>query len=227
MAPPMQDVNIDPAALPVLYSFRRCPYAMRARLALLGSGTVCALREVRLSAKPEALRQASAKATVPVLVLPGGQVIDQSLDIMCWSLSQNDPDGWLMRDDPALIAAMDGPFKRDLDHYKYADRLGSDAGAHRDAGLACLIELDARLAHGAQLCGAAPGIADMAIMPFVRQFAAIDQTWFAAQPLPRLQAWLSGHLESVLFGAIMTRWTPWQAGDAPILFPIVPAAAGA
>ena len=205
--------------LPILYSFRRCPYAMRARLALAVSRTTCELREVKLSDKPAALREASAKATVPVIVEPGGRVIDESLDIMCWALGRCDPAGWLERDDPALIAANDGPFKHDLDRYKYPDRHGSDAAAHRRAGLAFLIELNARLADRGQLCGAAPGLADMAIMPFVRQFAATDQAWFAAQPLPHLQTWLEGHLKSQLFAAVMVRVDPWKAGDPLVSFP--------
>jgi len=206
-------------ALPVLYSFRRCPYAMRARLALIASGTVCELREVRLSAKPPALLEASPKATVPVLVETDGQVIGESLAIMHWALGRNDPDGWLSRDEPALIAANDGPFKHDLDRYKYPDRHDSDALAHRRSGLAFLRELDARLAGQCQLCGPAPGLADMAIMPFVRQFAAIDRAWFATQPVPRLQAWLNGHLASAVFAAIMVRLAPWEPGIAPVLFP--------
>lgn len=204
---------------PVLYSFRRCPYAMRARLALGVSGTTCELREVKLSDKPPALYEASAKATVPVVVEPGGRVIDESLDIMRWALGRCDPDSWLERDDPALIAVNDGPFKHDLDRYKYPDRHGSDAAVHRSAGLAVLAELNARLAENGQLCGRAPGLADMAIMPFVRQFAAIDPAWFAAQSLPHLQAWLAGHLNSELFATIMVREKPWKAGDAPVLFP--------
>jgi len=203
---------------PVLYSFRRCPYAMRARLALAVSGTRCGLREVKLSAKPAAMLAASAKATVPVLVLPDGRVIEESLDIMRWALTQRDPEGWLVRDDPALIAANDGPFKRDLDRYKYPDRHGVDAAVHRDHGLAFLHRLEARLATTAQLCGPERGLADAAIVPFVRQFAAVDRNWFDARPLPRLRAWLAGHLTSSLFDAIMVRVPPWTPGDAPVVF---------
>ena len=205
-------------ALPVLYSFRRCPYAMRARLALVASGTACELREVRLSAKPAELLAASPKGTVPVIVLPGGEVIDESLDIMRWSLARRDPLGWLERDDPALIAASDGPFKHDLDRAKYPQRHDSDATVHRLRGLEFLRELEARLSANGQLCGAEPGLADMAIMPFVRQFAAIDGDWFAAQSLARVQAWLAGHVGSDLFAAIMVRVPPWRQGDAPTPF---------
>ena len=114
---------------PVLYSFRRCPYAMRARLALAISGTACELREVKLSNKPDALLAASPKGTVPVLVPQDEAVIDESIDIMRWSLSHSDPEGWLERDDKDLIAASDGPFKHALDRYKYPDRHGSDSPA--------------------------------------------------------------------------------------------------
>lgn len=206
-----------PPTDPVLYSFRRCPYAMRARLALAVSGTRCELREVKLSAKPAAMLAASPKGTVPVLVLPDGEVIDESLDIMRRVLASRDPEGWLAHDDPALVAANDGPFKHDLDRYKYPERYGVDALAHRASGLAFLHELDARLAGAGQLCGPVRGLADTAIMPFVRQFAAVDRDWFDAQPLRHLQAWLAGHLASGLFAAIMMRFAPWSPGDPPIV----------
>ncbi|MBB4631479.1 glutathione S-transferase [Sphingosinicella soli] len=200
---------------PILYSFRRCPYAMRARMALLVSGTVCEIREVKLSRKPEALIAASPKATVPVIVHADG-VIEESIEIMRWSLERNDPEGWLEREDRALIEANDGPFKHHLDRYKYPDRHISDPAEHRAAGLALLGVLEARLAGQAHLCGDARGMTDVAIFPFVRQFAETDRAWFDAQPLPRLQAWLRGHLASALFAAIMLRFDPWRPGDAPL-----------
>lgn len=202
----------------VLYSFRRCPYAMRARLALLVSGTACELREVRLSAKPPAMLDASPKGTVPVLVLPDGTVVDESIDIMRWALQRRDPEGWLERDDPVLIDANDRGFKHDLDRYKYPERHVADPIAHRAAGLGFLRDLDERLrAHG-QLCGPRRGLADAAIVPFVRQFAAVDPEWFEAQPLARLKAWLEGHLASDLFTGIMVRLAPWSPGDVPVIF---------
>ncbi len=201
---------------PILYSFRRCPYAMRARLALAVSGTRCQLREVKLRAKPPAMLAASPKGTVPVLVLPDGAVIDESLDIMRWALARHDPEQWLTRDDPALIAANDTAFKQALDRYKYPDRHAADPLAHRAEGLAFLHDLDARLASHGQLCGPARGLTDAALFPFVRQFAAVDRTWFDARPLPHLHGWLSAHLASDLFAAIMLRLEPWQDGDAPV-----------
>ena len=203
---------------PVLYSFRRCPYAMRARLALAISGTACELREVKLSNKPDAMLAASPKGTVPVLVPPSAGPIDESIDIMRWSLSRRDPEGWLDRDDHDLIAANDGGFKHDLDRYKYPDRHGSDSLAHRESALGFLGELDARIAAHGQLRGARRGMADAAIFPFVRQFAAVDRDWFAGLPMPHLRTWLSGHLESPLFKAIMVRHQPWTEGDEPIRF---------
>ena len=201
---------------PILYSFRRCPYAMRARLALSVSGICYELREVRLSNKPPAMIAASPKGSVPVLVLADGTVVEESLDIMRWALAIHDPETWLSRDDPALIAVNDGAFKHDLDRYKYPERHGADPAMHRDSGLAFLRELDGRVAVAGQLCGSRRGIADAAIMPFVRQFAAVDRQWFGAQPLPHLQAWLDQHVASGLFETIMVRVQPWAAGNLPV-----------
>lgn len=205
-------------ARPILYSFRRCPYAMRARLALLVSGTECELREVKLSAKPAEMIAASPKGTVPVLVLPDGRVIDESLEIMRWALGRNDPLQWLGSEDTALIAANDGPFKHHLDRYKYAHRHASDPAEHRAAGMGQLELLDVRLAAHAQLCGTAMRFTDAALMPFVRQFAEADRPWFDAQPVPHVQRWLASHLASPLFQAIMVPFTPWIRGDTPVLF---------
>ena len=193
---------------------------MRARLALAVSGTVCELREVKLAAKPAAMLAASPKGTVPVLVLPDGQVIEQSLEVMYWALAQNDPEDWLNRDDHALIARNDSAFKHDLDRYKYPERHGADALAHRESGLAFLHDLETRLAIDGQLCGAQRGLADIAVMPFVRQFASVDAAWFAGLGLPHVQHWLKGHVEATLFEAVMGKIAPWQEGDAPVLFAV-------
>ncbi len=193
----------------ILYSFRRCPYAMRARLALAVSGTRYELREVRLSDKPPALLSISPKATVPVLQATDGTVIDDSLEIMRWALQAHDPEGWLVRDDPELIAVADGMFKHHLDRYKYPDRYGVNPQAHRDGGLRFLRDLDARIAVAGQVRGSDRGIADAAVMPFVRQFAGVDRAWFDALPLPSLKAWLASHLASELFERVMHRAAPW------------------
>ncbi|KLI63510.1 glutathione S-transferase [Aurantiacibacter marinus] len=200
----------------VLYSFRRCPYAMRARMALVVSKTRVELREVKLSAKPDAMREVSPKATVPVLVHGDGAILEESIDIMRWALGHTDPEGWLARDDAALIAENDGPFKHALDRYKYPDRHDSDALEHRAEGVKFLRKLEARLEKNPQLCGETRGLADAAIMPFVRQFAATDRDWWAKVDLPRVKAWLAGHMESPLFKTVMQREKPWKPGDAPI-----------
>ena len=191
---------------------------MRARMALLVSGQTVELREIVLRAKPDAMLEASPKGTVPVLLLDDASVIDQSLDIMRWALQRQDPEGWLAGDDRALIETFDGPFKHHLDRYKYPTRYGEDPRVHRTAGLALLAALDACLATAAYLCGPGRTLADMALFPFIRQFAATDQPWFDAQSLPHVQAWLAGLTGSDLFDRAMLRLAPWQPGDAPVLF---------
>jgi glutathione S-transferase len=190
---------------PILYSFRRCPYAIRARLALLVSGMAFERREVSLRDKPAELLAASPKGTVPVLVLEDGRVIEQSLEIMRHALALNDPEDWLGGDDPALIEVNDGAFKRHLDGYKYPARHGGDPHHHRESALTLLGVLEQRLTAHDNLCRATRGLTDIAVMPFVRQFAAVDSDWFARQPLPRLRGWLDRHLGSLLFVTAMAR----------------------
>ncbi len=207
---------------PLLYSFRRCPYAMRARLALQAAGVEVELREIALKHKPPELLQASPKATVPVLVLPGGVVLEQSLDIMRWALQQRDPLGWLplfsvTRDDTlACIALNDGPFKQALDRYKYPARFAlADGLAWRAQGAIILQQWQDRLATQPALQGKHWGLLDAAIAPFVRQFAHTDKAWFAAQAWPQLQAWLAAFEASSAFAAVMEKLPLWQAGDTP------------
>ena len=208
-------------ALPSLYSVRRCPYAIRARLALAVSGLQYELREVSLKRKPPEMLAASPKGTVPVLVLPNGQVFDESLDIMRWALAQHDPHGWLTQASPddmqALIAGNDGEFKHALDRYKYPNRYplewGGDAKAfalaQRFEAACWLSKLEPRLDQG-WLFGSQASLADMAILPFVRQFAHTDAALFAAQPWPQLQTWLARFEENALFEGVMTKHEPWQ-----------------
>ncbi len=196
----------------ILYSFRRCPYAMRARMALSSSGLDYEHREVVLRDKPPEMLEVSPKGTVPVLVTPTGTVIEESLDIMRHALAMKDPEGWLERDDPELVAANDGPFKHHLDRYKYATRYADvDPEEHRSAALDILRQLEARLAKDAYLCGAKRGLADIAIFPFIRQFANADRTWFDAQSLPRLQDWLERLITSELFTGVMAKHAQWKA----------------
>ena len=202
MAPAMPDI-------PILYSFRRCPYAMRARMALLASGTAYAHREVLLRDKPAAMLAASPKGTVPVLVLAGGTVIDESIDVMRWALAQHDPEDWLAHADAALVAQFDGAFKHHLDRYKYAERYDVDPLVHRAAGLALLVELDARLLDQDYLGGATRGFNDIAVFPFVRQFAGVDAEWFAAHAPRRTREWLASLVASDLFERAMGSIAPW------------------
>lgn len=207
------------AALPVLYSFRRCPYAMRARLALAHAGLACELREINLRNKPQALLDASPKGTVPVLVLQDGRVIEQSLEIMLHALHGNDPDGWLqptqgsLDEMLALIERNDGFFKQALDRCKYSERYSAEAinQAQTDA-ITWLAALDEQLAETGYLFGLNPSLADMALRPFVRQFARIDEAQWAEQPWPHLQDWLQRWIDSALFAEIMETYPGWQPG---------------
>ncbi|MEP3278455.1 MAG: glutathione S-transferase [Stappiaceae bacterium] len=211
---------------PILYSFRRCPYAIRARLALHVSELVCELREIILRNKPAHMLEISPKGTVPVLQLPEGPVLEESLDIMLWALGQNDPERWLMPETGTpdqmhtLIDQCEFPFKNHLDHYKYANRFeGADPLEHRQKGVEFLAELDARLALSENLFGNRECLADHAIYPFVRQFANTDRQWFDAFPLPNLKAWLQGHTTSERFQAAFLKWPVWVDGDAVTHFP--------
>ncbi|MEL6682421.1 MAG: glutathione S-transferase [Pseudomonadota bacterium] len=211
--------NSDP--LPVLWTFRRCPYAMRARLAVISSGCQVELREILLKDKPAPFLAASPKGTVPVLVV-GDQVIEESRDVMIWALSQNDPEGWL--DMPAagfdLIDNCDGPFKQALDHTKYAVRFPElDVALEREKALSFLRDWNNRLAETGFLMGPHRTLADVAILPFVRQFANTDRSWFDAQDLTALTRWLNEFLTSDQFTAIMNKYVPWQATGSPIIFP--------
>lgn len=211
-------------SLPVLYSFRRCPYAMRARLALAVSGQACELREVVLKAKPAELLAASPKGSVPVLVLPDGEIIDQSLDIMRWALGQSDPGQWLPQGPEAapvlaLIEDCEQTFKPHLDRYKYPGRYdGADALAHRRSAAAWLAGLDQQLQQRPWLFGPAPALADMAIAPFVRQFAQTDPDWFAAQDWPHLRVWLNTIVTSALFDSVMDKYPAWQSDSEAVGF---------
>ncbi|MGB3624192.1 MAG: glutathione S-transferase [Henriciella sp.] len=215
-------------SLPILYSFRRCPYAMRARLAIQSAGLSCRLREVVLRDKPGEMLDASPKGTVPVLVLTDDSVIDESLDVMLHALRAHDPEGLLTPETGdldemlALISACDGPFKHHLDRYKYPDRYkdeGAVAEDHRQAAKAFLTTLDERLATRDQLFNSRVCLADLAVMPFIRQFANTDRAWFDAEPLPHLQRWLAAHLESERFKSIMPKYDQWKTGDTEPVFP--------
>jgi len=211
--------------IPVLYSFRRCPYAMRARVAILVSQVPCEIREVALRCKPTDILAASPKGTVPVLILPCGQVIDQSLAIMRWALAHNDPQYWLVPQTDsfgamlALISENDEEFKPNLDRYKYPNRYRTEhLDAHRAAASTWLFGLENRLESSPWLFGAAASLADMAIGPFIRQFARTDTLWFSTQPWPRLKTWLAQWESATGFQRMMEKHPPWQAGQPAVLW---------
>ena len=199
--------------LPLLYTYRRCPYAMRARMALLQAGVNYQPFEIVLRNKPSHMLAVSPKGTVPVLVLPDGRVLEQSLDIVRWAFEcTGDTQGWWASaqtpDNLALQMACDGPFKHHLDRTKYPERFTDAQGRehHRSQAVAVLLQaLDARLRTAPQLGGDVPCAADIGIFPFVRQFAATDPAWWAVQPLPALQAWLDRWLAHPLFERAMHR----------------------
>lgn len=213
--------------LPVLYSFRRCPYAIRARMAVSYSAVAVELREVVLRDMPAALLACSPKGTVPVLVLPGGAVLEESRDIIDWALANSDPDGWLPDAGDALgeqarllVDCCDTSFKQQLDHYKYAEQYPQhSADYYRLQGQVFLGQLEQCLEKHDWLCGDRMTVADVSIFPFVRQFANVDRAWFDQTAYRRLQAWLDRLLGSQLFTCVMAKYPPWREGDLPVVFP--------
>ncbi len=211
------------ASLDCLYSFRRCPYAMRARLAILFAGLQVELREVTLKNKPGRMLAISPKGTVPVLRLAGGAVIAESRDIMVWALEQQDPQGLLdatvLEQANALIEQNDNEFKYWLDRYKYADRhVEMTQTEYRQRGEGFLQVLETLLESRTYLLGDDPTIADIGVMPFVRQFAHVDREVFSQLPYPNLQRWLQHWLEHPLFLQTMIKLPVWQEGDAVVVF---------
>jgi glutathione S-transferase len=212
------------AILPLLYSYRRCPYAMRARMALLVAGVAFDAHEIALRDKPAAMLGLSPKGTVPVLRLPDGGVLEQSLDIVQWAFAVRDPEGWWARAQSAanleLLTVCDGPFKQHLDRYKYPERFeGMDRTQPRDAAVEALLKpLDAQLQRSGQAGGPTPCATDIAIFPFVRQFAAVEPAWFGQLPLPAVKAWLTGWLSHALFEAAMARLPTGQVVRFPVMW---------
>ena len=194
---------------------------MRTRLAILASGLTVELREIVLREKAPEFLASSPKGTVPVLVTPSA-VIEESLEVMLWALDRSDPECWLVMPEAGYewIARCDGPFKTALDHTKYAVRYpGLDPKQERGRAAEFLLDLNSQIANSGWIFGATCTLADMAIVPFIRQFANSDRSWFDAQPWPNLQRWLSRFLASDRFAGIMTKYPKWQAGDRPVIFP--------
>ena len=208
---------------PVLYSFRRCPYCMRAHMALKYSGLKVELREVDLKNMPDEALLKSAKATVPILVLADGSIIDESWDIMKWALAQNDPDNWLDEANDNLLAAEiltetnDFSFKADLDHYKYANRYPEHTEEYyRVACEEFIEELEDMLTENKFLLTNKLTLADISVFPFVRQFSLVNKAWFNQRPYPKVQRWLDTLVNSDLFQHIFQKHDVWKAGNSAI-----------
>ncbi|MES0808029.1 glutathione S-transferase [Roseibium sp. SCPC15] len=213
------------SAVPILYSFRRCPYAIRARLAIASSGQTVELREVVLRDKAPEFLETSPSATVPCLKLLDS-VLDESLDVMLWALRVSDPEDWLKPDKGnleamlSLIEECDGPFKKHLDRYKYHTRYeGADRADERSAASAFLRQLDSMLQDQPWLFGQRSSLADFAILPFVRQFANADRDWFDGESWNNLKSWLTAFESSSRFQSVMPKWEKWQDGREPEFFP--------
>jgi len=196
---------------------------MRARMALRYSDIQLELREVALSHKPPELLAISPKATVPVLVLPGATVLDESLDIMRWALTHSDPQNWLQVEQASamdsLINENDETFKLHLDHYKYAERFPEHTALHyRQQAEVFLTVLESRLQNNSCLFGSTTSIADIALLPFIRQFAHVDIRWFDSAPYPHLRHWLNHWLNSDLFLSIMQKHPRWEVHQPPVIF---------
>jgi len=207
---------------PILYSFRRCPYAIRARLTLNYAGVILEHREVLLKNKPQAMLNTSAKGTVPILQLADGRVIDESVDVMRWALEQQDTEQW-WRDEMStqtmlLVEENDQSFKSCLDRYKYADRHPQQSKSdYRTEAEEFLQKLETRLETRKFLQHEQATFSDVAIFPFIRQFAFVDKPWFDQAPYPKLQHWLTSFLNSTLFVGAMQKHPIWQAGATPLI----------
>lgn len=203
--------------LPILYSYRRCPYAMRARMALHQAKIQVEIREISLRDKPKHMLAVSPKGTVPVLVLPNQQVLEQSLDIMHWALQQHVAESWLsasLSETIALIHQNDTSFKQALDGYKYPERYPEFPPPYfRQQGELFLQTLENLLSAHAFLLSHQATLADVAIFPFVRQFAAVDNEWFANSPYHKLRTWLDYWVTSSLFEAIMQKYPSYTESE--------------
>ena len=208
---------------PILYSFRRCPYAMRARLALQSSGIVVEIREIKLQNKPKEFLQSSQKGTVPVLILNSEKVLDESIDIIKWALKTNDPKNWLAEGQlnqieiDKILITLEGDFKKNLDKYKYPNRYKSNnKNFYRDNNLKFLNYLNHLLKENNALNCPHLSMLDYAILPFIRQFRNVDELWFDALDLIFLKKWLFQFIDSNEFSSIMKKYNLWDPNETPI-----------
>jgi glutathione S-transferase len=212
--------------VPILYSLRNCPYAMRARIGIHKAQLQIDLREVNLKQKPVEMLAASAKGTVPILVLDNEQqpltVIDESLDVMLWALTKKDPDNLLHSFNQSalpkmlvLIRLFDDEFKTCLNAYKAAKRYREDNVIEcRQACEVFIQELENRLMQSAFLMSEQESLADIALVPFIRQFAKVERQWYLQAPYPRVRQWLNRYLQSTMFTNVMAKHDLWLTKDA-------------
>lgn len=213
-------------ALPVLYSLRNCPYAMRARLAIYAAKQQVQLRDLVLSNKPAEMLAVSPKGTVPVLVTASNQVIDESLAIMQWAFSQSDPDDYLDSKTPNALAEMlaaieifDHEFKGHLEKYRCSKRYHEPSLiADRQQCERYLASLELRLCQYQYLMSDKPSLADLALMPFIRQFARVERQWYLQAPYPKLRQWLNGYLQSRMFSKVMEQHPLWLDAKQVVIF---------
>ena len=204
---------------PILYSFIRCPYAIRARMALIYAHIQCHLREVDLKHKPAHLLKISPKGTVPVLLLPDHSVIDESLDIMQWAVTQHDPSHIKNSMNLTVVNEIQKCFTPLVRRYKYSEEGSLEQNMAKKGVAQCLADFERQLTQQSYFSGAQWGLTDLAVFPFFRQCALVDPDWFATQNIPTLQHWLQQPLNSDLFQQCMQKTEPWQPDDLPIIFP--------
>ena len=209
--------------LPILYSFRRCPYAMRARMAIHISSQKCEILEVLLRDKPPSMLEYSSKGTVPVLVLQSGEVIDESLDVIEWALNLNDPDNWQRSKDnektKELIKINDGEFKHHLDRYKYSKRYDNeDPEFHRKKCLSFIEKVNSELQNSKYIFDDEISYIDISLLPFIRQFRIADNEWFDELPYENVKSWLYIFLNSEILKSIMYKYDLWKEGDEVTIF---------
>ncbi len=209
----------------ILYSFRRCPYAIRARLGLKIAGIDYEHREVLLRDKPAEMLAASPKGSVPVLVLKDGRVIDESFDIMVWALQTHDPENWLGPDMEVMLSltqTIQGPFVEHLNRYKYASRYSTDAGrasvdlSRRAKACTILQNFENLLTSSPYLMGKKASLADYAVFPFIRQFAAVEKNWWDEPEFPNLHTWLAQFLGSAIFNGVMSKYPPYAPDEQEV-----------
>ena len=208
---------------PILYSFRRCPYAMRARLAIKASGIIVEIREVELKNKPKEFLSISPKATVPVVCISSKQIIEESLDIMEWALKINDPLKLLKYEKlnrieiHNILNKLENEFKQNLDRYKYSSRFDLPSPKlYRDKNLQTLNEFNNLLQNNKGICSSHLSFLDYAVFPFIRQFRNVNSVWFDSLELKFLQTWLYELIDSDEFSSIMKKYEIWNPNQKPI-----------